>query len=535
MAIATLNIPTPNGAMPFIFDAGHSTIFVGANGAGKTRLGVNTENKIPDSKVRRVAAHRSLVLSDQLSSMSFDRALRALETGHPDEGGIKSAHRYQQKPEVILLSDYDYLLQALFAQQNRDAVEHLERHTSNRNQEPPVTVLSKLKSIWERLLPHRKLRLLEMSIEVIPVNSPEDSNYPGSQMSDGERVIFYLIGHCLIAPSSAVIIIDEPELHIHKAILGKLWDLIEAARKDCSFVYITHDLDFLVSRPTAAKFVVRSYSPTKNWEIEAVPSDIELPDRLISELVGSRQPVLFVEGQRESIDATIYRSIYADFLVQPVGSCDAVIHAVATFSRNTQLHRVGNVSGCVDADAREQEEIESLQSRHIFVLPVAEIENALLLPNIFKHIAKALHFSEAEVISHQENLKNTILQQAQNELEAAAVRYAVRRLDAQLKKLAPSAKTTAELAARFSTSIANVDIEGMANSYKTKLSAYVEGKSLEGILSIYDNKGLLSIAAQQLGVKGRGDLVEFAGRLLAGDAGAPLLVALKEALPNINA
>ena len=519
--------------MSFNLDAGHSTIFVGANGAGKTRLGVSIENQVPDAKIRRVAAHRSLVMPDQLSSMSYDRALRALETGYPDVGGLKSAHRYQQKPEVVLLSDYDYLLQALFAQQNREAVEHLEKHTSNRNQEPPVTVLSKLKNIWERLLPHRKLRLLEMSIEVMLVGAPADSNYPGSQMSDGERVIFYLIGHCLITPADSVIIIDEPELHIHKAILGKLWDFIEAARKDCSFVYITHDLDFLVSRPTAAKFVVRSYSPTSNWELEPVPSGIEIPDRVISELIGSRQPVLFVEGNRESIDATIYRSIYADFLVQPIGSCDAVIHAAATFSRNTQLHRVGNVSGCVDGDAREQEEITSLRSRHIYVLPVAELENALLLPSVFQHLAGALHFNDSEIDAHQNGLTDIIMEQALSDLEAASVRYAVRRLDAELKKLASSARTITDLATRFSASIAGINIEGMANSYKSKLEIFIGARNLQGVLSIYDNKGLLSIAAQQLGVKGRGDLVEFAGRLLAGDAGVPLLLALKEALPQI--
>ena len=472
-------------------------------------------------------------MSDQLNAMNYDRALRALETGYPDAGGIKSHHRYQQKQAVVLVTDYDFLLQALFAQQNREAVEHLEKHSADRNRQPPVTILTNLKNIWERLLPHRKLRLLELSIEVVPVGSSTDSNYPGSEMSDGERVIFYLIGHCLMAPPNSIIIIDEPELHIHKAILGKLWDLIEAARKDCSFVYITHDLDFLVSRPSASKFIVHSYSPTKNWALEPVPSGIELPDRVISELIGSRQPVLFVEGSRESIDATIYRSVYTEFLVHPIGSCDAVIHAAATFSRNAQLHRVGNVSGCVDGDAREQEEIASLLSRRIYVLPVAEIENALLLPDVFQHLAKALHFNDPEVSAHQNDLTDVIMEQAIADLEPASVRYAVRRLDAKLKKLAPSAKTTADLAARFSESIATVNIEDMANLYKSKLQASISARDLKGVLSIYDNKGLLSIAAQKLGVKSRGDLVEFAGRLLAGNAGAPLLLALRTALPQI--
>ena len=72
--------------------------------------------------------------------------------------------------------------------------------------------------------------------------------YNAAEMSDGERVIFYLIGECLAAPDDAVIVIDEPEMHLHKSIQSDLWDAIEAERPDCLFVYLTHDVDFAASR-----------------------------------------------------------------------------------------------------------------------------------------------------------------------------------------------------------------------------------------------------------------------------------------------
>lgn len=222
MAIVEISVPTSSAPFPLTLEPGRSTVFVGANGAGKTRLGVMIEQQLATDKVRRISAHRSLTMSDTLSAISLDRALRALATGYPDQGGHRELHRYNQKPAVALLTDYDYLLQALFAQQACEAIEHLQRHTTNRNQEPPVTILAKLKEIWERLLPHRKLNLLEMSVQVVPDDLTAGSPYPASEMSDGERVIFYLLGHCLLAPASCVIIIDEPELHIHKAVLGKL-------------------------------------------------------------------------------------------------------------------------------------------------------------------------------------------------------------------------------------------------------------------------------------------------------------------------
>ena len=38
-------------------------------------------------------------------------------------------------------------------------------------------------------------------------------------MSDGERAIFYFIGEVLCAKENSLIIIDEPENHLHKSIL----------------------------------------------------------------------------------------------------------------------------------------------------------------------------------------------------------------------------------------------------------------------------------------------------------------------------
>ena len=91
-------------------------------------------------------------------------------------------------------------------------------------------------------------------------------------MSDGERAIFYLIGQTLVAAQDSLLIIDEPELHIHRSILAKLWDELEAARQDCAFIFITHDLGFAASRP-AQKFVLSDYDPTPFWKIESIPED----------------------------------------------------------------------------------------------------------------------------------------------------------------------------------------------------------------------------------------------------------------------
>ena len=65
--------------------------------------------------------------------------------------------------------------------------------------------------------------------------SIESADYSASEMSDGERAVFYILGQVLSANEGSILIFDEPELHIHKSIISNLWDEIEKLRPDCSF------------------------------------------------------------------------------------------------------------------------------------------------------------------------------------------------------------------------------------------------------------------------------------------------------------
>ena len=93
--------------------------------------------------------------------------------------------------------------------------------------------------------------------------SNSNSYYHGREMSDGERVALYLIATCLCVRTESLIIVDEPELHIHKALMSKLWTQIEEKCSDCSFIYITHDLDFAVSRHDAKKIWVKEHDGSR--------------------------------------------------------------------------------------------------------------------------------------------------------------------------------------------------------------------------------------------------------------------------------
>ena len=79
-------------------------------------------------------------------------------------------------------------------------------------------------------------------------------------MSDGERVALYLIAQCLCIPQNKTIIIDEPEIHLHRSIMNKLWAEIEKNRPDCLFVYITHDTQFAANHIQSEKYWIKEYN-----------------------------------------------------------------------------------------------------------------------------------------------------------------------------------------------------------------------------------------------------------------------------------
>ena len=526
----SINISKPDDPTFSIeVETGRSIVIIGANGSGKTRLGVQVEANV--KSVLRISAHKSLALNRAVQLTSLDRAEKSLRFGDPEGSEAhKHGQRWGNNPAVHQLNDFDALLQRLFAEHNRTAIDFLALAEKDRATPVPTSRLRQLKAIWDGLLSHRVLELREATIEVTVKTGGQ--SYAGSDMSDGERAIFYFLGQCLVAPTNSVIVIDEPEGHVHKAILGPLWDAIEKARPDCGFVYITHDVDFAVTRPAAGKYFIRSYiHDPQAWDIAELPKDTGLPDHVVAEIVGSRKPILFVEGERGSLDVTFYRYEYTGFTVVPIGSCAAVIHSVATYNSSSALHWL-DANGIVDADHRSAEAVAGLKVMKVSVLPVAEVENLLLLPDVFSAIAEALALDPVDCF---DKLTEKVLLIATQQAEMASLRYAARQIDERLKRAAHTAEDLAALEMSYKNAVAAIDPTAIFGEFKALLESAIAARDLERVLKLFDNKSLPSIAAGIL--KLRDNTHEFMGRverLLADkEKGAKLRQALKKYLPPI--
>jgi hypothetical protein len=294
-------------------------------------------------------------------------------------------------------------------------------------------------------------------------------------------------------------ILDEPELHVHRSIMSKLWDELEAARPDCAFVFITHDLEFAAAR-SAQKYVIRDFDPSPHWSIGEVPEDTGFDEDIATLILGSRRPILFVEGDRSSLDLALYRCSYPEWTVVPRSSCTEVIHAVVTMRANAHLTRI-TCSGIVDADHYTNEDKKYLGDLGIEALPVAEIENLVLLPNVSRAIAEAEGFRGEDLEQRLIELAESIFQSVESDkkIEEVAVRYAKRRIDRILKKLDLSAaRTTDEIEEEFNRRTGELDVRALAEQFKGEIRAAIIDRDLPRLLALYDNKGLMAIAASKL-------------------------------------
>lgn len=516
---------------------GSTAFFVGANGSGKTRLAAKAES-VWGEKAHRISAHRSLSLNPTVAKISEKKARSGLRFGYQDvkegqELDHRKGHRWARKAETNLLNDFDFLVQALFAEQSNVALQtHNAAHAGTFGN-PELTRLQKLNAIWDRVLPHRTLLITGDDI-----NATADGQefYSAEEMSDGERAVFYMLGQVLVAEPDSVLIFDEPELHVHRAILGRLWDEAEAARPDCAFLVITHDLEFAASRP-GQKFVIRRYQAPGQWEIENVPEDTGFGEEIATLILGSRKPILFVEGTGTSLDLAIYRACYPDWTVVPRGACENVIHAVATMRNNASLTRI-TCSGIVDADDYNEEEKRLLADLGVVALPVSEIENLFLLPDIATAILEEEKFQGADLQVKLESLKQEVLTLVarQGSIDEVVLRYCRRRIDRTLKKIdLKAAATTEDLAKAYAERTDALDIEAVAKKARDRIDEAVNNSDLSTLMANFDSKALLALAAKHLKSTSRKELENWLTRAMRDPKAEKLKAAIKRVLPTVTA
>lgn len=502
-------------------------VIIGANGSGKTRLGVWLDKQSP-TKHHRIAAHRALVFPERVQPMDFKEAETRLYTGQTsvqEFAHYKQHNRWQNNPATALLNDFEPLVTLMLSESF--AISDTYRVKMKQTPTylpPPVTVLDRVKQVWEAVLPNRELLIEGNRIEAR--NRADDKHYHAKELSDGERGIFYLIGEALSAPKDGVFIVDEPELHLHRSIQSRLWDVIEAARTDCTFVYITHDLGFAASRKSATKLWLREYTDGK-WDWEVIEENNAFPEVMLLELIGSRQPILFVEGTKSSIDYLIYGTLFPEYCVMPCGSCEIVIHSTKSFAEMASLHH-NTCRGLVDRDGRSDSDVAMLTKLGISVLPVALVENLFLLEAVLSLAANKLSLKPDDIVPKVQAQVFANVRANKVSIVSNLVRQEV---EAELRRFGKGEDGVDKLVAAFEQATSKVDVRAKYQEWEKEIDRVLRDNDYAAALRYYKIKGLPHQIAHIFGCRG---YQEWILRWLRSDEGGALASALRTALPPLS-
>lgn len=504
----TLVLPRSDGSTESI-ETVQSLLFVGANGSGKTRLGTWIEFQSPQRElVHRISAQKSLSMPDSTTPIAIDLAENNLLFGNALHGRLnKAGFKWQDKPATTMLNDYEKLMVYLFSDETEENAKFKTAYKATSDRIPaPVTKIDRVKEVWEKLLPHRELIIGGLRIQT-RIKDAVEKIYNSSEMSDGERVIFYLIGQCLAAPKDGIIVIDEPELHLHKSVQAPLWAEVEKLRNDCLFVYLTHDVDFASAQEGSARIWLKSFDGTK-WEWEAIEPDENLPDDLLLEVLGSRKSVVFVEGENGSYDVSLYRELLPDFLILPRGSCSQVILSVKALKGNPQLHHL-TAFGIVDRDRRVPEEIAALQAHSIFVLDVAEVENLFCTREIIEFASR--HLARDPSVDFQK-VSQEIFKRIQSELDTQVSLRVSSEIQFRLSQFDQNIKGEASISAALGTLVSGINPHQLYSEVQNAFEKIIDEGDYKGLLGLYNRKTLASQVSGALGLK-NGELPEMVIRL----------------------
>lgn len=516
----------------------NSLIIIGANGSGKSKLGAWMERQNGED-VHRIGAQRSLNFSEHVPLKSYEEAEGEFFYGSPysDHWGPDKGVRWDwgKSDTTKLIDDYDAALSALLAQQNIDRHHFFDACRKSEEEgrpkpHTPQTVLDKLYAVWHAVFPHRGLIEEDAKFSAVFQQGDEKQLYPGTQMSDGERSVLYLAAQVLCVPENKTLIIDEPEVHLHPSLMGRLWRALESARPDCLFVFITHDVQFAALHKDSPRIWVKSFDGA-NWDWDFIPNS-DLPEQLLLELLGNRKNVLFVEGESNSYDVQLYSALYPDFYVVPSGGCTQVIANTKAFASTEGLRSL-KAYGLIDRDYRSEKELEALKRKGVFSIAVAEVENLFLVKPLLR--VAAGHFACCNVDEAVNKVIDHIINERfRGQIGRQICQATVATLKAQLSALDFGDVDNDSVSDRFKEAVGSIVPEEELERQKARFEGALSRQDYDEVLRLFNAKDASSSIGHFFGVDNKQYKEKVIG-LLTGEAREKVLEALKPFVPVISA
>ena len=379
---------TPSSPLRIELGPGETLYITGANGSGKSALLLELLAQSGDSPTRWLSARRQVHLSALAGSSGIMNYVN-LDYRRDDEDRqnifenklvpqFLTEGRWQEQEAEDRLTKPLYELVTRENARARTIADSIDRVNGKADNEFPTPPPSPLHSI-NRVLSQSGLKVsLSMGNDgkLLAINQ-EGISYDIAQASDGERGAVVAAATVITAPENSVILIDEPDRHLHRSVIAPFMAALADLRKDCSFIIATYETALPDSDRNARVLVVKSstWSDGKPsaWDIDEIQPGESLPEEVRSAILGSRSRIIFVEGNEGSLDYRLYSALFPNAVIKGIGGYGDVEGAVRSLRQNVEHTRIEAV-GIIDGDGRPEESWAANGHAGIHVLRVFCVE-----------------------------------------------------------------------------------------------------------------------------------------------------------------
>jgi predicted ATPase len=512
-----------------ISNLGDIVIIAGANGSGKTRLKqalVTTMKGNPQlsmtieatrkdeidpkyfgaKELKIIQGQKNQILTNYIKSRQYgsgryvgslvqidsDRSIKSLQYsqvnwlgGDPDDAVVPS--NFYFNAFTNRWQDFVNYIHQKSASRDKKLADQLKLNPSDgekiidKNPDP----FKKYQRIFANLLPGKKL------LDINPAQPQEfqyqdesGQNLNFQSLSSGEQeVIKVLFDVARKEIKHSVIIVDEPELHLHPTLTFKLIESLKAIGEHTNqFIFLTHSADLISTYYSTGNVYFIDSSQTGSNQAHRL-SDLNHSHNDLVQLIGENlglfavgKKIVFVEGKSSSIDRLTYhkiaQSVNSDLKISPVGS---VVNIGALKAVESQLRNsVFGVSMYMlrDRDGLRQDQIDELEEgKKLICLKRRHIENYFLNETILHKVAKHLYLEKDGLVISENRISTELKRIASESIgfnlyknfkEHVAANYSIK----VPKVTSIETKTTQEIKTQIAQGL-NDSISALATDFAT--------------------------------------------------------------------
>lgn len=521
-----------NGTESKEIQVGELCFLLGANGAGKSTLMQNfaTQNT---GKVRKITAHRQVWFnSNTIDLTPASREQSEININNQDKQ-LQARWRDDYAAQRSQVTIFD-----LIDSENVEA-----RKIADAARSKDLNLVQQLASVqapMERMNDILKLSNLDIQITVdqgskLLATRNGSEPYSIAELSDGERNAIIIIANILTAPQNTLILLDEPERHLHRAIVSPLISTLLSYRNDCTFVISTHDVSLPLDQAKSSALLVRQYSHSpKFWSVDQIEEVQTLDEEVAKAILGSRKTVMFVEGIESSLDVQLYQIFFPKTSIRALGNCVEVERTVTGLNSAENNHWISGV-GIIDRDNRTDEECASLKDKGIICLSQYSVESIYYHPiTIALMITRVALIHGINISETQIAINNAIIQSIEKHRDRLAALMTQRKAKELLASQAPDWKDIIKetISVNFSTN------ELLATEQRL-IAEYICDKNIEKLISRYPIRETpaLELVSKELRFRSKKDYEQSVRKMLieSEDNRSKVMVLLKPVEQYLNA